>query len=104
MGLKDSLEISTNESGATVYDMSNLLEDMCIYEAIRVACADLLDIPREKIPMDAEEYGEAMCKFLSDDMPDRFQNQYFGLEYMGKYCITIHSDGTMVVKDLPLEN
>jgi hypothetical protein len=73
---------------------------MDFYDAIRVACADLLDIPDQMIPMDAGEYGEATTKILSDDIPDRFNNQFIGLEYMGKYCLKIHSDGVMVVTDL----
>jgi hypothetical protein len=101
--LQQKLSKATTDTGATVYDLSILREQIGLYEAARVAAADLLDLPTEKVPMDAGEQGEAFAELLSEDTPDRFDNPFIGMEYMGKYRITIHRDGTMVVKDLPVD-
>lgn len=97
---RDVLDKSTAENGNTIYNLNPLLEDMSYYEATRVAIADCLDLSCQKVPLQDDELGECVSDFLSNDLPERFQSQFVGMEYMGEFQLTAHSDGTMVVKCL----
>lgn len=95
-----SLDVTLFDDGRVCYDLSPLLDDMSMYEAMRIAMAQLMGMDREKCPMYSGDCKKAINSYFSHEKPCRICSTTIGFEYMDEFHITVHEDGRFIARRL----